>query len=216
MGAISGDVNSASIHCVDAADLTSRPVAALKSGDRAWITSKVGTAEGPLFYYQSDSAIATDGVGVIATSSGVGRWLSEALYPVGSGDLTVFTELAADTLVGAAPNANFFNSAALVAPADGFVDIWVTASLDSGANSANVAFAGSIQPAATNIGGFSVGTAGVSTVSSGGMVKRVAVTAGQSVSVRIATTPSADGADINAATLPDSQGLQILMKFSRS
>lgn len=80
MGAVSGDINTLSMSVDTAVDLSSRTTAALKSGDRAFITAKVGTPEGPLFFIDKTSVLAVDGVGVLATNSGVGRWLSEALY----------------------------------------------------------------------------------------------------------------------------------------
>lgn len=80
MGAVSGDINTLSFSVANAADLTSRPTAALRSGDRAYVTDKVATTEGPLFFIDKSSVIPVDGVGVLATNSGVGRWLSEALY----------------------------------------------------------------------------------------------------------------------------------------
>jgi hypothetical protein len=80
MGAVSGDENTGSFHVATPADLTSRPTAALKSGDLAYIVSKVGTSEGPRYFLDKTSSASIDGVGIIATDSGVGRWLSEALY----------------------------------------------------------------------------------------------------------------------------------------
>lgn len=81
MGAVSGDINSLSMECVDASDLASRPIASMKSGDRAYVRSKVGTAESPRFFLDKTSVLPVDGVGVLATLGGVGRWLSETLYP---------------------------------------------------------------------------------------------------------------------------------------
>jgi hypothetical protein len=80
MGAISGDVNSLAMHCVNATDLASRPIAGLKSGDQAYLADRVGTVEGPLFFLDKTSVTAVNGVGILATNGSVGRWLSEALY----------------------------------------------------------------------------------------------------------------------------------------
>jgi hypothetical protein len=82
MGAVSGDVNSGSMKCATLADLTARPVAGLESGDLAWVQDRIGQADGPFYYYQSDSVQAL-AAGVVATSSGVGRWLSLELFPLG-------------------------------------------------------------------------------------------------------------------------------------
>jgi hypothetical protein len=80
MGAVSGDVNTASFVAADAADLASRPIASLRNGDRAYVTSKASSAEGALFFLDRASVLPVDGVGVLAASGGVGRWLSEAFY----------------------------------------------------------------------------------------------------------------------------------------
>jgi hypothetical protein len=70
MGAISGDVNTLSMHCVDAADLASRPIAGLQDGDLAYVESFRG-------YFSVDrlSTAAANGTTVITTPSGTGRWL---------------------------------------------------------------------------------------------------------------------------------------------
>jgi hypothetical protein len=80
MGAISGDVNSLYMQCADASDLASRPIAGLRSGDQAYLFDRVGSFEGPLFYLDKASVEVVDGVGVLAASGSVGRWLSVALY----------------------------------------------------------------------------------------------------------------------------------------
>lgn len=82
MGAVSGDINSLAMACVDEADLASRPIASMKSGDRAYVESKAGTPEGALFFLDRNSTAVVDGVGVLATLGGVGRWLSEAMFPI--------------------------------------------------------------------------------------------------------------------------------------
>lgn len=220
MGAISGDVNSASIHAADAADLTSRPVAALKSGDRAFVVSGIDTAQGPLFYYLSTGAQTVDGVGVIATASGVGRWLSEALYPSGSGDLSLYDAPAADVAIGNGANANLYTSAALTAPADGFMDVQVDVSAFSGANAANLQF--QILPVINGVAGAAIGAFGLfsyavaNQVNAGTSRARVAVIAGQTFAVRLACTSSAAGASIAPTTRPLDNQLHASIKFSRA
>lgn len=81
MGAVSGDINSLAMECVDEADLASRPIASMKNGDRAYVESKAGSPEGALFFLDRGSTAAVDGVGVLAALGGVGRWLSEAFFP---------------------------------------------------------------------------------------------------------------------------------------
>lgn len=88
MGAISGDVNTQSTYCTDAADLESRPVTSMESGDRAWVEAKVGSPEGPLFFLDKSSTLPIDGVGVLSALGGVGRWLSEVVF-IGSGGALV-------------------------------------------------------------------------------------------------------------------------------
>jgi hypothetical protein len=80
MGAVSGDINTGPMACVDDLDLASRPVASKKSGDLAWLASKAGTPEGQLFFLDRDSVLVVDGVGVLTALGGVGRWLSVKFY----------------------------------------------------------------------------------------------------------------------------------------
>lgn len=80
MGSISGDINSSYLQCANAADLASRPIAALRNGDCAFLDDRIGTIEGPLFFLDRTSTDPVDGVGVLATLGGVGRWLSAAFY----------------------------------------------------------------------------------------------------------------------------------------
>lgn len=80
MGAVSGDVNTISMSVLNAADLGSRPVSNLRSGDRAFLADRTSQPEGPLFFLDKSSTATVDGVGVLATLEGVGRWLSEAYY----------------------------------------------------------------------------------------------------------------------------------------
>lgn len=77
MGAISGDINSLSMYCVDAADLASRPIASMKSGDRAFVNSLREATTGARFFLDRSSTAAPNGATVIAALGGVGRWLSE-------------------------------------------------------------------------------------------------------------------------------------------
>jgi hypothetical protein len=98
VGAVSGDDSTLSFSVTSIADLSSRPTAALQSGDRAYVSSKVGTPEGPLFFIDKTSTIPVDNISVIATNSGVGRWLSEALYG-GVNDLVIAANAAALALV---------------------------------------------------------------------------------------------------------------------
>lgn len=72
MGAVSGDVNTPSFVAADAADLASRPIASLRNGDRAYVTSKASSAEGALFFLDRASVLPIDGVGVLAAQGGVG------------------------------------------------------------------------------------------------------------------------------------------------
>src|SRR5512145_140396 len=100
MGAVSGDDSTLSFSVTTIADLSSRPTAGLQSGDRAFVASKVGTAEGPLFFIDKSSTTPVDNVGVIATNSGVGRWLSEAIYGgFDVNDLVVVANVAALAVV---------------------------------------------------------------------------------------------------------------------
>lgn len=85
MGAVSGDINSLSTFCIDAADLGSRPINAMQSGDRAFVQDRVGSKEGPLFFLDRSSELPVDGVGVLEPLGGVGRWLSEALFDSSGG-----------------------------------------------------------------------------------------------------------------------------------
>lgn len=87
MGAVSGDINSLAMKCVDAADLSSRPVNAMKSGDRAYVVSEEGTFWGPKYVLSQDSVLAPDGTTVIPTLTAVstspigpGRWLAEKFF----------------------------------------------------------------------------------------------------------------------------------------
>lgn len=80
MGSVSGDVNTLSMYCVDAADLESRPIASLQNGDLAFVNTKKGTVEGPMFFLDKESVLPVDGVGVLSTLANTGRWLSLALY----------------------------------------------------------------------------------------------------------------------------------------
>lgn len=74
MGAVSGDVNTLSTHCTNAADLASRPVAGLKTGDMAYVESFRCW-----FVLDRTSTASANGVTIIATPSGnlistTGRW----------------------------------------------------------------------------------------------------------------------------------------------
>lgn len=80
MGAISGDINSLSMYCVDAADLSSRPIASMKSGDRAYVNSLRTASTGARFFLDRISTDAPDGTTVIVALGGVGRWLSEGAF----------------------------------------------------------------------------------------------------------------------------------------
>lgn len=101
MGAVSGDINTLSMSVVDATDLASRPIANLRDGDRAYVTSRVGLPEGPLFFLNRTSTATVDGIGVLATLGGVGRWLSEAMY--GGSDNTIIAADAAALASAATP-----------------------------------------------------------------------------------------------------------------
>lgn len=65
MGAISGDVNSASFLCATIADLSSRADAALKDGDVAYVESVDS-----YFIFKRQSTPAANGITVVASSSG--------------------------------------------------------------------------------------------------------------------------------------------------
>lgn len=69
MGAVSGDINTLSLSCLDAADLASRPVAALEDGDIAFVQSLRS-----YFAINRTSTTAANGVTIITTPTGVGRW----------------------------------------------------------------------------------------------------------------------------------------------
>lgn len=76
MGAISGDINSLSMECEDEADLASRPIASMRSGDLAYVRSKAASPGGPRYYLDRSSTLPVDGGDVLGTLGGVGRWLS--------------------------------------------------------------------------------------------------------------------------------------------
>lgn len=99
MGAIGGDVNSPAVHCINATDLASRPIASMKSGDRAYVEDRVGKAEGPRFFLDRESTLTVDNVGVLATFGGVGRWLSEELYGTGAEEPVDITLLPIESLI---------------------------------------------------------------------------------------------------------------------
>lgn len=81
MGAVSGDINTLSTFCVDPADLSSRPVASMKSGDRAYVRSLEAAATGARFFLDQNSVEVVNNVTVINALGGVGRWLSEVAFP---------------------------------------------------------------------------------------------------------------------------------------
>lgn len=93
MGSISGDVNSGPLCVADAADLASRPVASLKSGDESYVVAKEGSPEGPLFFYRANSALAASDSVIVPTSvgAGAGRWLSFAVYGGVAASIEPFT-----------------------------------------------------------------------------------------------------------------------------
>lgn len=127
MGAVSGDVNGLRLDCVDAADLTSRPTAGLRNGDRAYVNDRVGTSEGPHFYLDKTStATPATGKGVIMTDSGVGRWLSDALYG-GCCDNPIINQFQQPALYGTVNTVISTNSYApgdiLQVPGGGFYEV---------------------------------------------------------------------------------------------
>jgi hypothetical protein len=71
--------------CVDGPDLESRPIASKKSGDLAWVASKIAAPEKALFFLDTTSVLLADGAGVLTALGGVGRWLSLALYGTSPG-----------------------------------------------------------------------------------------------------------------------------------
>lgn len=127
MGAVSGDVNGLRLDCVNAADLTSRPTAGLRNGDRAYVADRVGTAEGPHFYLDKTStATPATGKGVIATDSGVGRWLSEALFG-GCCDDPIINQFEQPALYGTTnvtiSNNNYTPGTVLQVPGGGYYEV---------------------------------------------------------------------------------------------
>lgn len=98
MAAISAQLSPVPLSCVDPVDLASKPIGSLLSGDLAYVASKAGSTEGPLFMLDRTSTLPVDGVGVLATSAPEGRWLSLVLYNGGA-----LTGLSQDVLAGPGP-----------------------------------------------------------------------------------------------------------------
>lgn len=104
MGAVSGDINSLGMKCETPADLSSRPVSAMKSGDRAYVVSEEGSSWGPKYFLDQTSTLAPNGTTVIATLSALsslpisaGRWLSEKAFDASTVDPTVAVNQSATT-----------------------------------------------------------------------------------------------------------------------